>query len=80
MFYWLRSFKLVKYAVALAIHRDGSSGGVIRMAVVNKKGTQREQFRQDVENQFPFFAASTTYHTLPKHIEQHPVASQAVSK
>ncbi|KAI6189398.1 Proteasome subunit beta [Aphelenchoides bicaudatus] len=64
---------LVKQAVALSIHRDGASGGVIRMAVLNKDGTQREHFRQDLD-QFPVFTRATIYQTLPKHIEQHPTA------
>jgi hypothetical protein len=63
---------LVKQAVGLSIHRDGASGGVIRMAVLNKEGTQREHFRQDLD-QFPKFERHTNYPTLPKHIEQHPL-------
>ncbi|XP_014250876.1 proteasome subunit beta type-6 [Cimex lectularius] len=32
----------IKQAIALAIRRDGSSGGVIRMGVITKDGIQRE--------------------------------------
>lgn len=33
--------EVVKNAVALATYRDGSSGGVIRLAVIDKDGTRR---------------------------------------
>lgn len=33
--------KFVSQAVSLAINRDGSSGGIIRMAVINKEGVER---------------------------------------
>lgn len=33
--------EIVLNAVALATVRDGSSGGVIRLAVIDKAGTQR---------------------------------------
>lgn len=33
--------KFVSDAVALAMHRDGSSGGMIRLAVLNKDGCRR---------------------------------------
>jgi 20S proteasome subunit beta 1 len=61
---------LVKQAVASSVHRDGASGGVIRLAIVNKQGIQREQFRSDA-NQFPTFVQGSVYTTLPKHIQQH---------
>ena len=35
-------FFILCLAVALAIFRDGSSGGVIRMAAVNKDGVERK--------------------------------------
>lgn len=31
----------LKHAIALAMERDGSSGGVIRMAVINEEGIER---------------------------------------
>ena len=34
----------LKHAIALAMERDGSSGGVIRMAVINAKGVERHFF------------------------------------
>ncbi|VDN55736.1 unnamed protein product [Dracunculus medinensis] len=33
--------ELIKQATALAIHRDGSSGGVIRLAIIDKNGTRK---------------------------------------
>ena len=37
----------VKNALALAMSRDGSSGGVIRMVTVDKDGTDRKFFGGD---------------------------------
>lgn len=37
----------VKNALALAMSRDGSSGGVIRLVTVDKDGTDREFFAGD---------------------------------
>jgi 20S proteasome subunit beta 1 len=67
-------FQLVKQAVALAMYRDGASGGVLRMATVDKNGTHREQFRQDRLGDLPTFAEPERFGMLPKHIEQHPLA------
>jgi len=36
-----------KNALALAMNRDGSSGGVIRLAVINKEGVERKVFLGD---------------------------------
>ena len=36
---------LVKEALALAMSRDGSSGGVIRLCTVNAEGVQRQMFK-----------------------------------
>ena len=39
----------LKHAIALAMERDGSSGGVIRMAVINDKGIERHFYAdQDI--------------------------------
>jgi 20S proteasome alpha/beta subunit len=56
---------LAKQAVALAIHRDGASGGVIRLAVINKDGTHREVYRKDL-NELPDFVPATVYPLLSK--------------
>jgi len=45
-------YKFVANAVALAMFRDGSSGGVIRMAAVNKDGVERKVL---VGNDIPKF-------------------------
>ena len=66
-----RSFQLVRTGVNLAIHRDGSSGGVIRMAIIDKNGTRREHFRAD-KGELLNFPAPTVYPTYPPHIVQHP--------
>lgn len=39
--------EFLKQAVSLAIKRDGSSGGVIRMVVITKKGVERLFFSQE---------------------------------
>lgn len=36
---------LVKEAVALAMSRDGSSGGIIRLCTINADGVQRQLFQ-----------------------------------
>ncbi|VDO11486.1 unnamed protein product [Brugia timori] len=61
--------ELVLNAVALATIRDGSSGGVIRLAVIDKTGTKRTLIRPD-GNQFPKFAVIPAHLTYPKHIIQ----------
>lgn len=33
--------------MALAISRDGSSGGVVRMAIINEKGVERKLLTGD---------------------------------
>jgi 20S proteasome alpha/beta subunit len=38
----MRILQLVLSAVYLATFRDGSSGGVIRLAIIDKDGTRRE--------------------------------------
>jgi len=42
----------VKQAVALAINRDGSSGGAIRLAVITEKGIERKVFTGEQIPQF----------------------------
>ncbi|KTW30622.1 hypothetical protein T552_00338 [Pneumocystis carinii B80] len=44
--------EFLKQAVSLAIKRDGSSGGVIRMAIITKHGVERLFFSQE-NNQIP---------------------------
>ncbi|OZC08869.1 peptidase, T1 family [Onchocerca flexuosa] len=61
--------EIVLNAVALATIRDGSSGGVIRLAVIDKTGMQRTLIRPD-GNQFPTFANIPAHLTYPKHIIQ----------
>merc|ERR1719499_965955 len=39
--------KFVRTAIGCAVHRDGSSGGVCRTAVLNKEGITREVFNLD---------------------------------
>lgn len=53
--------------------RDGSSGGVIRLAIIDKNGTRRELYRPDTAPDFPQFETPKLYQSLPKHIPQHPV-------
>ena len=36
---------MVKEALALAMSRDGSSGGVIRLCTVNAEGVERQLFK-----------------------------------
>uniref|UniRef100_A0A0M3I9B4 proteasome endopeptidase complex n=2 Tax=Ascaris TaxID=6251 RepID=A0A0M3I9B4_ASCLU len=61
--------EIVKTAVGLATYRDGSSGGVIRLAVVDKNGTTRTLIRPDT-NQFPKFVDIPAHPSFPKHIVQ----------
>ncbi|VDN07106.1 unnamed protein product [Thelazia callipaeda] len=61
--------ELVLNAVALATNRDGSSGGVIRLAVIDKDGTHRTLIRPDKTN-FPKFADIPAHFTYPKHVIQ----------
>ena len=44
--------KFVSDAVALAMHRDGSSGGMIRLAVLTKTGCRRVNIPGDKLPQF----------------------------
>ncbi|GJQ14894.1 hypothetical protein GpartN1_g6685.t1 [Galdieria partita] len=46
--------EFTKKAVALAMTRDGSSGGVIRLVVVDKQGVSREMI---AGNQLPVISA-----------------------
>ncbi|VDD96233.1 unnamed protein product [Enterobius vermicularis] len=61
--------EVVKNAVALATYRDGSSGGVIRLAVIDKDGTRRTLIRPD-GTAFPTFEEIPAHLTFPKHIVQ----------
>ncbi|VDK37227.1 unnamed protein product [Gongylonema pulchrum] len=61
--------EVVLNAVALATVRDGSSGGVIRLAVIDKNGTHRTLVRPDGAL-FPKFADIPAHLTYPKHVLQ----------
>ena len=63
--------EIVKMAVGLAVFRDGSSGGVVRLSVIDAKGTTLELFRPDKPN-FPMFKAPLPHLSLPPHIDQKP--------
>ncbi|KAF1759701.1 hypothetical protein GCK72_016168 [Caenorhabditis remanei] len=60
---------IVKQAVGLATFRDGSSGGVVRLAVIDKTGSKFELFRPDKPG-FPFVQTPTPHLSFPPHIEQ----------
>jgi 20S proteasome subunit beta 1 len=62
--------QLVRTAVFLATYRDGSSGGVIRIAVIDKDGTRRELFRPDNQDTFPKVMEPQAYSALPPHLPQ----------
>jgi 20S proteasome subunit beta 1 len=62
--------QLVRTAVFLATYRDGSSGGVIRLAIVDKDGTRRELLRPDLQDSFPKVIEPQAYSALPPHIPQ----------
>lgn len=47
--------EFLKNAVALAMERDGSSGGTIRMVILNKDGMERKFFAIDTANPIPVF-------------------------
>uniref|UniRef100_A0A915EM25 Proteasome subunit beta n=1 Tax=Ditylenchus dipsaci TaxID=166011 RepID=A0A915EM25_9BILA len=53
----------------LATMRDGSSGGVIRLAVINKAGTERSVIRPDTKL-FPTITEPPAFPSLPQHIHQ----------
>ncbi len=66
----------MRTAVGLATMRDGSSGGVIRLAVVDGNGTRRELIRPDVSgSKFPTVVEPSPYSHLPPHV----AAKQALS-
>lgn len=50
------SFLLLSTALALAMERDGSSGGVIRLAAIQESGVERQVLLGD---QIPKFATAT---------------------
>ncbi|CAI4231885.1 unnamed protein product [Auanema sp. JU1783] len=54
---------IVKQAVGLAVFRDGSSGGVVRIATIDKEGTTLELFRPDKPG-FPTVVVPPTYSSL----------------
>uniref|UniRef100_A0AC35TRU0 Proteasome subunit beta n=1 Tax=Rhabditophanes sp. KR3021 TaxID=114890 RepID=A0AC35TRU0_9BILA len=61
--------EMVKQAVGLATHRDGSSGGIIRIAIIDKNGTRR-QIITPLSHRFPVFNNSVTYNWLSEHMEK----------
>jgi len=68
---------LVRNAVGLATMRDGSSGGVIRLAVVDGSGTQRELVRPDTQGgKFPTIEEPTPYSHLPPHVAKRQAAAE----
>lgn len=44
--------KFVVNSLALAMSRDGSSGGVIRLAIINKDGVERKVLLADEQPKF----------------------------
>ncbi|WBW72816.1 20S proteasome complex subunit beta 1 Pre3 [Schizosaccharomyces osmophilus] len=50
-----QAVEFLKFAVALAMERDGSSGGTIRMVILNKEGMERKFFAINTENPIPRF-------------------------
>ncbi|KAK0400665.1 hypothetical protein QR680_015379 [Steinernema hermaphroditum] len=62
--------EVVKQAVGLATFRDGSSGGVIRIAVIDAAGTRRQLLRPDRTDgpQFPKFVQPPAYPVFPPHV------------
>ncbi|CAJ0574512.1 unnamed protein product, partial [Mesorhabditis spiculigera] len=60
--------KVVKEAVGLATFRDGSSGGVIRIGVVDKDGTNITLYRPDGAD-FPKIRPPAAYPSWPAHVE-----------
>ncbi|VDM61881.1 unnamed protein product [Angiostrongylus costaricensis] len=63
---------IVKQAVGLAVFRDGSSGGVVRVATIDKSGTKLELFRPDKPG-FPVVKPPGAHLSFPPHIEQAEV-------
>ncbi|CEF70478.1 Proteasome subunit beta type-6 [Strongyloides ratti] len=51
---------LIRSAVFLATSRDGSSGGVIRLAIIDKNGTQRLIYRPD-QGEYPYIRNPLPY-------------------
>ncbi|VDL70454.1 unnamed protein product [Nippostrongylus brasiliensis] len=63
---------IVKQAVGLATFRDGSSGGVVRVATIDKTGTKLELFRPDKPG-FPTVKPPAAHLSFPPHLEQAEV-------
>ncbi|KJH52774.1 peptidase, T1 family [Dictyocaulus viviparus] len=63
---------IVKHAVGLAVFRDGSSGGVVRVATIDKSGTKLELFRPDKAG-YPSVKPPGAHLSFPPHIEQAEV-------
>ncbi|CAD6198822.1 unnamed protein product [Caenorhabditis auriculariae] len=63
---------IVKQAVGLAVFRDGSSGGVVRLATIDANGTSMELYRPDKPG-FPVVKPPSAHLSFPPHVEQTPV-------
>lgn len=61
------AIELVRMAVGLAVHRDGSSGGIIRIAIINENGTERQIITPQNER-FPIFENYVTYNWLSENM------------
>jgi len=64
--------KLVRDAVFLATHRDGGSGGVIRVADISSAGIMTHMFRPDKKEAFPGIEEPPRYPDLPRNFVSVP--------
>uniref|UniRef100_A0A0K0EIV0 Proteasome subunit beta n=1 Tax=Strongyloides stercoralis TaxID=6248 RepID=A0A0K0EIV0_STRER len=69
--------KLIRSAVFLATGRDGSSGGVIRIAVINKKGTERYLFRPD-QGEYPYLKCPLPYKDYMTGFKNHEIEEEII--
>ncbi|GMT22848.1 hypothetical protein PFISCL1PPCAC_14145 [Pristionchus fissidentatus] len=60
--------EIVKTAVGLAVFRDGSSGGVVRIGVINENGTDITLYRPDKPG-FPTVTLPTAHLTYAPHVK-----------
>lgn len=58
---------------SIVIQFSRSSGGVVRVATIDKTGTKLELFRPDKPG-FPGVVPPSAHPSFPPHIEQAPVA------
>uniref|UniRef100_A0A0N4Z791 Proteasome subunit beta n=1 Tax=Parastrongyloides trichosuri TaxID=131310 RepID=A0A0N4Z791_PARTI len=73
------AIELVRMAVGLAVHRDGSSGGIIRIAIINKDGTER-QIITPTNNRFPVFENRVTYNWLTENMARDTLTVELVEE